>query len=167
MEVRLASILNAACDLKYWREAENQARRSTLKTFKTGAVIFNHKTEEIVGKGCSHHTATVSANTCHAEQHALRDSYGARNYGENYHKEYELSIVIVTLGRSMNFAYSSRPCVMCAQQLAGNIGFVHYAERLNDGSWIVNSDLCRNLHRKIEHSKRVVRYARDGRLPPS
>jgi tRNA(Arg) A34 adenosine deaminase TadA len=143
--------------------AEKQAHRSTLRTFKTGAVIFNHKTGEILGKGCSHHHEFSNVNTVHAERHALRESYGMRNYG-NFHRPKDLSIVIVTLGRNGNFAYSSRPCVGCAQAMMNNINSIYYAERTNDGGWVINGTTPGGLMSRAHQSKALARYARDARI---
>lgn len=155
------------CDLDYWIEAEKQAMRSTLKTFKTGAIIFSYKTGAIIGRGCSHHKLGSPRNTIHAEEHALRISYGMRNFGEDRFKKSDLGIVIVTLGRSLNYACSSRPCIGCVKQLYYAVDYVHYAERMNDGSWVINSEEPRYLMKRIDMSKITAKYARGARLPLS
>lgn len=142
-----------------WTLAEKQARRSTLHTFKTGAVIFDDGLN-IVSRGTSHHPET-SPHTKHAEVHALEDL--PPNTTGN------LNILVVTLGKNGNFAYSSCPCVKCAFRLfSKGIRYVFYAERkVHDTEFFLNMEFARELTERSESravSLRRVIYAREMRI---
>ncbi len=113
------------------------ANRSTIRSFRTGAVIFD-KNMNIVSKGCSHTPFGRAANnkrSNHAEDHAL-DSIS------HIKDKSDLSIVIYTLNRKgENPATSSRPCRDCAERLASaDLAEVFYLERDNAGNWLLNQE---------------------------
>lgn len=113
------------------------ATRSTIKNFKTGAVVFD-KELKIVSKGCSHTPIGKAANnkrSNHAEDHAL-DSIS------HIKDKSGLSMVIYTLNRKgQRSATSSRPCADCAERLASaNLDEVFYLERTNSGDWLLNRE---------------------------
>jgi deoxycytidylate deaminase len=155
--------LEESLPIELWEAAEKQAKRSTLNKFKTGAVIFD-KDMNIIGRGCSHDKDGHYLPTVHAEYEALRDSYGARNYGEQ--RVIGQGIVIVSINKAKNYTYSSRPCLRCAAELhLGNIRYVYYAERLNDGEWIINVDSPVGLLNRAEQSGlRAARFAREMKI---
>jgi pyrimidine deaminase RibD-like protein len=163
MDLQLQDKLVQACPLEYWKLAEKQAKRSTLATFKTGCVIFDYKNDIVVGKGCSHHKEGIKTPTFHAETHALDESYGLRKAVDNPYRWTNLAAIIVTLGRK-NWAYSSRPCASCATRMLGAVSIVHYAERLNDGTWEVNSESPTHLIRRGYDSVNLQSYAREQRI---
>lgn len=163
----LKKLLSEACPYEFWIEAQKQAKRSTIHSYGTGSVIFNHKTNEMIGRGTSHHSD--SDMTVHAEEHALRNSYGERNYGEKRHKGYDLSIIIVTARQNGNWSWSSCPCISCATKLLNSdIRLVHYAERTED-EWIVRTEtpgglLNRVKDAEIRRTMMANNYARDMRI---
>lgn len=133
--------LNDALPIQYWEIAEAQALRSTHSRHKTGAVIFNPRnymarwrrplTKSI---GCSHtHNGGMAIRSVHAEHHAIMNWPKA---------EYEVGCIclIVTITRNGNYASASKPCQNCASLLAGKVGDVIFAERANDGSWVIKSE---------------------------
>ena len=142
-----------------WSAAVKQANRSTFIKFKTGAVIFDNKTGEIVSSGCSHDRidSLVSTNSVHAEIDATKKVYGNLT-GK--------SILILTLNQSGRIARSSRPCYSCASLMARReIDFVYYPERLNDGSWILNKESAYLLDNKgMESGLTYSKYASKMRL---
>lgn len=159
----LQTVLEAELPLELWEAASKQAHRSGLGHFKTGAIVFD-KNYKIVGRGCSHYAVHSTLPTVHAEEHALKDSYGARNYGD-YKKGQPFSIVIVCLNKSGNFSHSSRPCVSCATRLnTSGVKFVYYAERQNSGEWIVNIESPRELVYRTVSNKSNSQYAKDMRI---
>ena len=138
--------------------ALNQAKRSTLGSFNTGAVIFNTKTLEIIGKGCSHYADWSTLPTVHAEEHAIKSCHIKR-------RRNSYSILIVCIGRAGNLTYSSRPCVSCAKRLHKvGIEFVYYPERLNDGEWIINVESPFSLLERVHENRQRMRYAKDMRI---
>lgn len=154
-----------ALPISIWEEGVKQAKRSTLRRFKTGAVVFHMKSGYIIGGGCSHIAEDNDINTTHAERHALRNTYGERNYGGNS-KWGEYGILIVSLGRSGNFTYSSRPCLKCAKELDNdNIASVYWPERLNNGDWVVNCESPADLvFRAHANGVKINTYAKGMRI---
>lgn len=141
-----------------WEEANKQARRSTLKNFKTGAVIFHPKTGEILSKGCSHtkHGASSLASV-HAEVHCI----------ENHHKYMSPYVMfILSIGKAKNPAFSSKPCSSCTRKLSTwGAEVVYYLERLNNGLWIMNIKTPYELLTEADDSQyRIEFYAKDMRL---
>ena len=143
-----------------WDAVHVQAERSTLGSFRTGAIVFNTKTLEMIGKGCSHHSVSSVLSTVHAEEHALKDCWGIRN---NLPLGY--SIALMTIGKAGNPTYSSRPCAHCALRLENSgIEFVYYPERINSGDWVINCDTPSSLAMRIEDSNIRMEYAKDMRI---
>lgn len=142
-----------------------QAKRSTLRNFKTGAVIFNYKTGEVLGKGCSHQVGSDIYSSNHAEYAALCDSYGERNHRYNYSRHN--AVLVVCLGRALNIAMCSRPCLKCTKHLqVASIELVYYPERLNNGEYVMNIETPRELLGRAETSNiRVRRFAKAMRIP--
>ena len=115
----------------------SQALRSTIQSYKTGAVIFDKK-GNVVSSGTSHLPYKFSIGekrSVHAEDHAL-DKISHISDKSN------LSIVIYTLNWSgINHTTSSRPCPPCAQRLLrAGLRHVYYAERDNAGGWCMNRE---------------------------
>src|ERR1051325_5536937 len=106
-----ASILTEYLPTHIWNEVKKQAQRTTLNSFKTGAIIFDEKTYKKYGWGCSHVPESTLRPSVHAEEHAIR------SIGKFLSELKSLSIVIYTLGKTGNMAYSSRPCLRCAGML--------------------------------------------------
>src|SRR3954462_10019469 len=106
-------LLKQYAPLEDWEEAIKQAKRSTFKRHRTGAVIIDSR-GTIRGKGCSHKRDGFRANSVHAEQHAI---------GSFYYKQYGALpsfCIVVTLTKVDNFASCSRPCHDCAISLQTN-----------------------------------------------
>jgi deoxycytidylate deaminase len=145
-----------------WKQVYKQAERSTLDSFRTGAIIFDTKTMEVIGRGCSHHsewTTTVLFST-HAEDHALKESKHKRLHNKSY------SVLVLTIGRAGNPTYSSRPCISCASRLEEeDIDLVYYPERLTDGNWTINCEKSIDLVDRASDSDFNARYAKDLRIP--
>lgn len=113
------------------------AKRSTIRTFRTGAIVFD-KNMNIVSKGCSHIPDGKAANnkrSNHAEDHAL-------DLISHIKDKSDLSILIYTLNRKgQKPATSSRPCADCAERLANaGLNEVYYLERDNSGEWLLNRE---------------------------
>lgn len=126
---KLVSALEEALPIKYWESVYQEAKRSNLYGFKTGAIIFHNKSGEIKSKGCSHTHILKNHESIHAEEAALN------NLGL---KTENLSIVIMSIGRAGNPAYSSKPCFRCLTTLVKyNISNIFWAERDNAGNWEV------------------------------
>lgn len=142
-----------------WKQVYKQAERSTLDSFRTGAIIFDSKTLEVVGRGCSHHSEWTKVISVHAEDHALKESKHER-------KKYKpFSVLILTIGKAGNPTYSSRPCVFCADRLYDEmISFIYYPERLTDGNWVVNCESPYELKTRADTSADSAMYAKDMRI---
>ena len=125
--------------------AVKQANRSTIESFKTGAVLFD-KNKNIVEAGCSHvplYTWLKDKRSVHAEDDVLDKivHIGDRS---------SLSMLVYTIGRSGNHTYSSKPCKICAERLRNSdISNLYYLEKCNDGSWTLNEE---SPHQLIERS---------------
>lgn len=136
-----------------WQEAERQAQRSPLGTFRTGAII--HSMGKVVGKGCSHPSMLLTGRDfVHAELHAslrVRPIRGQRR-----------ECVVVTLTKTDSWATTSRPCAMCARALNGLVDLVHYAVKDNIGEWCVESVAPADL---VARSGPLSSYAREMRIP--
>lgn len=132
------SLLTEAAPMSIWEEATKQARRSTHKRHRTGAVIFKSgKRPEIFAKGCSYdHDGGMVIASVHAEHEAIS------NLPRDYDSD---TICIVTLTKGNNFAKNSRPCLSCARQLVGIVKEVIYCEMMNDGFWVVNQETIDSL----------------------
>lgn len=135
------SILIQHAPLEAWRQAEKQATRSVFKLFKTGAVIIDRK-GNIVGRGCSNPRHGIPPRaSVHAEQDALMSAGDVSG----------MTCVIVTLNKTGNFAYNSKPCAFCTHILhKAGIERVVYAERDNSGVWSVNNELVDNLILRVD-----------------
>jgi len=119
------------------------AKRSPLKLFQTGAVIYNKENFEIVCYGTSHNPIESRGDgkrSVHAEDDAL-------NKIRHIEDKSGLGIFIYTISRkSGNMAGSSRPCNGCATRLQKEkIHEVTYLERCNDNSWALNREQPKNL----------------------
>src|SRR3990167_4417459 len=122
------SLLIKYLPIEIWKVAEKQASRSVFRLFKTGAVITDGR--NILSKGCSH-ARDVPVRNMHAEQHSLMNVYDASG----------LTCVIVTLNKSNNWSYSSKPCARCSHLLnRAGVETVIYAERDNVGEWTINME---------------------------
>lgn len=136
------NLIKTALNEKIFEAVVKTANRSTIKSFRTGAVIFD-KDMNIVSKGCSHTPFGKAANnkrSNHAEDHAL-------DLISHVKDKSDLSIVIYTLNRKgRNPATSSRPCADCAERLmAANLSEVYYLERDNSGNWLLNREKPDNI----------------------
>lgn len=140
-----------------WEIAFSQAQRSTLKAFKTGAVVFDRK-GNIIGKGCSHIAINSRGKSTHAEEHAIH------NAGKHIE---QAKVLIVTIGRSGNPAFSSRPCFTCVRMMKKYlISEIIYPERLNDGTWIINKESPTEMwNRSLTAQCKKSLYAREMRIP--
>src|SRR4051812_1986475 len=121
-------LLKQYAPLEDWEEAIKQAKRSTFKRHRTGAVIIDYR-GTIRGKGCSHKRDGYKANSMHAEQHALGSFYK--------HATLSCVCIIVTLTKVDNFAGCSRPCYDCARALQTWSINALYAEQTNEGDWAI------------------------------
>jgi deoxycytidylate deaminase len=155
MNPEIRQLAKESFPIELWEEAYKQAKRSTLGSFKTGAVIFN-RDFNIVSKGCSHHRAWSPKPTVHAEEHALKELSGFTG---------KPNILIVTIGRSGNPAWSSKPCVSCATMLCNHyFDDIIWPERNNMGEWTINIESSAGLSGRIARSEiRLRGYARDMR----
>jgi len=117
--------------------AVKNSNRSTIKSFKTGAVIFDkHLNVQSVGTSHFPYGFTVGEKrSVHAEDDALDKISWIKD-------KTDLSILIYTLNWSgTNHATSSRPCVGCAERLLrADLRHVFYLERDNAGSWLLNRE---------------------------
>lgn len=114
----------------------SQAFRSTIQSYKTGAVVFNDRNLNVISSGTSHipYEFTVGEKrSVHAEDHALNKISYIKDKSN-------LSIVIYTLNWSgANHTTSSRPCPPCAQRLMrAGLRHIYYCERDNVGGWHLN-----------------------------
>lgn len=121
-------LLKQYAPLEDWEEAVKQAKRSTFKRHRTGAVIIDYR-GTLRGRGCSHKRDGYKANSMHAEQHAISSFHDAPSI--------KCFCIVVTLTRVDNFASCSRPCYDCAYSLQNNGLHVIYAEQTNDGGWAI------------------------------
>src|SRR4051794_16729338 len=94
-----------------WEEAEKQAIRSTLKNYRTGAVIFHKRDYTILARGCSHIPNGDHVKSIHAEGHALGI------FNKSYSGSYQTGILVVCINKADNYAFSARPCAVCAYRL--------------------------------------------------
>lgn len=150
-------ILEEVLPIRIWEEAESQAKRSTLKNFKTGAVIFSKKDYFIISRGCSHIPIGNHMKSIHAEYHALQSYINKPNNS---------GILIVCIGKAGNFAFSSRPCSACVEQIdRSGIETIYYAERMNDDTWICNAESPKELITRSNNSQKNYRnYAKEMRV---
>jgi deoxycytidylate deaminase len=117
------------------RAAVKAAKRSTINSYKTGAVIFD-KHHNIKSIGVSHIPLGDPPNgkrSVHAEDDALSKIKHIKD-------RKELNILVFTLNHNCsNVVGSSRPCLGCARRLTrANLKRVYYLERDNSGSWHMN-----------------------------
>jgi deoxycytidylate deaminase len=127
-----------------------QANRSTIETFKTGAVLFDSKSKEIIESGCSHaplYTWLKDKRSVHAEDDILNKTVHLK-------EKSGLSVLVYTLGKAGNPTISSKPCSGCAERLYGaNIDNVYYLERCNDESWTLNEESPANLIARSKYKR--------------
>jgi deoxycytidylate deaminase len=155
------SVFLDALPFDMWKQVYKQAERSTLDSFRTGAIIFDSKTLEVIGRGCSHHSEWTTITSVHAEDHALKESKHKRDES----KYGIFSVLILTIGKAGNPTYSSRPCINCADRLYGEmISFIYYPERLTDGNWIINCESSYDLKLRADNSANGAMYAKDMRI---
>lgn len=148
--------LIVSAPLEMWRRAEQQAKRSTLGRFRTGAVIFDKKGREL-GVGCSHLTENP-LKSVHAEEHALSKV-------SKFFRKSGSTCLIVTLSRSDSFAGSSRPCARCFNILNRyNIEYVVWAERCNDSSWHIHKESVREIQSVIKDYDLTQQFAKKLRV---
>ena len=130
-----------------FKHADSNARRSTMKSFKTGAVIFNEKTHGVEAVGTSH----VPLNFRYDDsENAKRSIHAEDDVLDNirYFEDKSIfSIFIYTLNWSgTNHATSSRPCPPCAERLLrAGLSHIYYVERDNVGGWQLIRQTPRNL----------------------
>ena len=137
-----------------WELAEKQALRSTLKTFRTGAILTDGV--NVISKGCSHvRDKRLPRLYCHAEEHSLANAYDARG----------LTCLIVTINKGGNYACSSRPCQFCTH-LMSNAGIekVIYAERDNNYDWVISVEKISDLIKRTSPDGINAKYAKQMRL---
>lgn len=149
------NLIKTALNDEIFEAVVKSANRSTIKSFRTGAVIFD-KDMNIISKGCSHTPFGKAANnkrSNHAEDHAL-------DLISHIKDKSNLSIVIYTLNRKgQNPATSSRPCRDCAERLASaNLMEVFYLERDNSGNWLLNQEKPDNIVART-HRRGRKRYS--------
>lgn len=130
--------------------AVKQANRSTIETFKTGAVLFDTKSKEIVESGCSHaplYTWLKDKRSVHAEDDILNKTVHIK-------EKSGLSVLVYTLGKAGNPTISSKPCKGCAERLySSSIDEIHYLERCNDESWTLNSESPFSLIKRSKYTR--------------
>lgn len=148
-------------------EAYKQAERSTLKNFKTGAVVF--KGEDVYLRGCSHTKINNGPHaSIHAEQHCIEEAMKSNLRERNAHNYIPsgLSMFILCIGKTGNPAFSSKPCYSCSQQLDRiPVEYVYYLERMNSGQWIMNVKTQVELIAEAEKSGvRLDHYAKNMRI---
>lgn len=145
---------------KIFEEAYKQAERSTLRNFKTGAVVFMG--EDIYLKGCSHTILDPfePLASVHAEAHCIQL---ARKL---FVKNQPLDMFVLAIGKTGNPAFSSKPCLSCVRNLdVIPVRYVYYLERLNSGQWILNVKSPIDLLSEAETSElRLDRYAKNMRI---
>jgi len=143
-----------------WVEAEKQATRSTLKNYRTGAVIFLKKDFTILARGCSYIPNVGGIMSVHAEGHAID------NFNKEYSGDYQTGILVVCINKADNYAFSARPCAACADRLSTyGIDTVYYAERVNDGTWVCNVETPKELVDRTDKSRTSYRkYAKEMRI---
>jgi tRNA(Arg) A34 adenosine deaminase TadA len=155
----MVDLITSRFNREIYNEAYKQAERSTLKNFKTGAVMF--KGEDIYIKGCSHTKMGFQPlASVHAEEHCVDLFRKSR-------KVYDLSIFVLCIGgRNKNPAFSSKPCFNCANRLQSiNVAYVYYLERTNDGIWTMNVKKPIDLIAEAESSNlRLEKYAKNMRI---
>lgn len=142
-----------------YTEVYKQAIRSPMQNFKTGAVIF-HPKNGILSKGCSHVREGLSVASVHAEAHAIESAVKENGHCNLYH------IMILSIGKAGNPAFSSKPCLDCINKLwYHDVLYVYYLERLNDGQWTMNIKNVEELRHEAFMSKtRSAYYAKDMRV---
>ncbi len=150
-------MLQQFASLDLWKVAEEQARRSTMRRYLTGAVAYygmgNHKSIKVYAKACSYRGLTNIS--VHAEQDLCRKLDRVQYGGA--------MVLIVTLGKAGNYAHSSRPCISCAQRLANYAWGIIYADRDNTGEWTVHKESPSDLVKRA--GLRMGPYAREQRIP--
>ncbi len=151
-KTKIKKLLEEAAPIEIWEHAIKQAKRSTFKRHRTGAVIFDKHGP--IEWGCSYKGINGHVSSVHAEVDALRRAKHFLSGGE--------SIVIVTLTKPGNFALTSKPCFTCASQLEGMHDII-YVERQNDGVWAVNVEHSIALLERSSMSAHM-KYAREMRL---
>lgn len=143
-----------------YQEAYKQAERSTLKNYRTGAVVF--KGEEVYFKGCSHIKANNGPHaSIHAEQHCVDEAVR-----QMYRHISGLNMFVLCIGKAGNPAFSSKPCYSCAIRLSAiPVEYVYYLERMNNGKWIMNVKTQLELIAEAENSGlRLEHYAKNMRI---
>lgn len=125
-----------------FKHADSNARRSTIKSYKTGAVIFKEKNRGIEATGTSHLPLNFrydDSENAKRSIHAEDDALDKIRYAED---KSIFSILIYTLNwNGTNHATSSRPCPPCAERLVrAGLSHIYYAERANDGVWYMNRE---------------------------
>lgn len=154
-------VFDKTVPIHIWKNAIKQARRSTLHTFKTGAILFDSRSYEIIDSGCSYyHGADLIKPTVHAEEEALRYYRGGRTAKG-------LSMFIATIGKAGNLAYSSRPCGACAFRMwEAEVDKVFYPERINSGEWVINVNEPKTLYKRFrsKETAAVGGFARGMRI---
>ncbi len=112
--------------------ALKEARRSPMRRFKNGAVIYDKITKKIISSGCSYDSdpGYQKVATIHAEMDAIRktDKNGLLYW----------DCLVIALNKTGNATYSSCPCITCASLLSDcRVRNIIYHQQLNDGSWVV------------------------------
>lgn len=154
------SLLQMYAPQSVWESAQAQAERSPLTGFRTGAVIWNERTGDLLSRGCSHSSEKrIGTDNCHAEFHALSNWYGMGNK--------DTVCVIVTMNRHLDgWAWSSRPCAFCAHALhSRGVEHVMFAERDNTGVWTVTRERMSDLMERVARVP-VAGFSKRMRVPP-
>jgi len=123
-----------------WRYADTNAKRSTILTFKTGAVIFNEKTKSVESTGTSHIPLNFRYDDSDHAKRSIHAEDDALDKIRHFNDKSNLSILVYTLNANMTgHVGSSRPCQGCAERLVrANLSRVYYIERDNSGVWCLN-----------------------------
>lgn len=130
---------------KVWEKAISEANRSPMGVYGTGAVLFN-KRGEILSNGCAHPSKDGNMLTTHAERHALK-----RAIHLDFRKDEVFCLICTISSRSGGWAWNSRPCLSCAQNLVrrGVSQAVYAIRNPRTGLWSVQMD---NMNGVLETS---------------
>ncbi len=150
------SLLEKVAPIELWEIAIKQAKRSTMRRFRTGAVAYHISDFEVYARACSHtHNGGMQIASVHAE-HALVNRLRKNNPGGAV-------ALVVTLNNRGSFTSSSRPCLSCAKLLSEQVWGVVYADKSNDGSWIINHESPNDMIGRAY--KAHGKFARTQRIP--
>lgn len=125
-----------------FKYADSNARRSTIKSYKTGAVIFNEKTHGVEAVGTSHLPLNFRYDDSENAKRSIHAEDDVLDNIRYFEDKSIFSIFIYTLNWSgTNHATSSRPCPPCAERLLrAGLSHIYYVERDNCGNWNMNRE---------------------------